>query len=255
MATIDLKGQLPGPQKQSRRGVKLAEQVAQEILNDITRKGLTPGDRLPSELIMAQGYGISRSSLREALRILEVHGLITIKSGPGGGPEIAEVGSADFARMATLFFQSTGVTFRQLLEARCILEPMIASMAAERRRPADIIALNDNVQGARETEDIVSLNDFSHEFHAILSRIAGNQVLGFFVTSLHGIFQIYSRDTYTARSIADIIATHTQIASAVEHGNSDEAAKVMRQHMEGSAAHFRKQHPGLLDSAVSWMIT
>lgn len=254
MAGIELKGRLAGPQKQSRRGVKLAEQVAQEILNDITRKGLTKGDRLPSEQIMAQGYGISRSSLREALRILEVHGLITIKSGPGGGPEIAEVGSDDFARMATLFFQSTGVTFRQLLEARCILEPMIASMAAERRRAADVAALNANVQGARECKDIVSLNDFSHEFHATLSRMAGNQVLGFFVTSLHGIFEIYSRDSYTARSVADIIDTHTRIATAVEHGDADEAASIMRKHMEGSAAHFRKQHPRLLDATVSWLI-
>src|SRR4051794_33749821 len=82
----------------NRRAIKLAEQLAQEIVSDIERTGMAPGERFPSEVAMAQARGVSRASLREALRILEVHGLIIIRPGPGGGPELAELTAQDFAR-------------------------------------------------------------------------------------------------------------------------------------------------------------
>ena len=74
------------PARGRSRTVKASERVAQEIVRDIVRRGLETGDRLPLEAAMVEEYGVSRTSLREALRLLEVQGLISLKPGPGGGP-------------------------------------------------------------------------------------------------------------------------------------------------------------------------
>ena len=85
---------------------------------------------------MIEEYGVGRAFVREALRILEVQGLISIKAGPGGGPVVAEVSTRDFGRMSTLYFQVGGMTFRELIgsdydgaDARC------PRGRATRRRP------------------------------------------------------------------------------------------------------------------------
>ena len=83
----------------------------------------------------SERYGVGRASLREALRILEVHGLIKIKPGPGGGPMVDQVDSRDFGRTTSFFFQVLGATIGDLLEARTVIEPMMARLAAQRMTP------------------------------------------------------------------------------------------------------------------------
>ena len=81
----DPKVQAAGRVARGRRNEKIAESVARQILRDIQLQGLAPGSMLPPESAMLERFDIGRGSLREALRILEVNGLITIKTGPGGG--------------------------------------------------------------------------------------------------------------------------------------------------------------------------
>ena len=95
-----------------KRGAKVAEALAQEIVHEIVSRKLRPGTLLSSEAQMLEDYGVGRGSLREALRILEVHGLITMKPGRNGGPMVIEVRTRDYGRMSTLFFHLGGVTFR-----------------------------------------------------------------------------------------------------------------------------------------------
>ena len=81
---------------------------------------------------MLATYQLGRASLREALRILEVHGLILIRPGRGGGPVVANFSSRDFGRMATLHFHVGRATFRDLVQARMVMEPVMAGLAAQR---------------------------------------------------------------------------------------------------------------------------
>jgi len=80
------------------RSGKISETIARDILDDIVVRQLPPGTMLASEAVMLDRYGVGRASLREALRILEIHGLIKIKPGPRGGPVVAEVTSSDLGR-------------------------------------------------------------------------------------------------------------------------------------------------------------
>src|SRR5216684_960606 len=87
------------PASPVRRAEKLSQVVAREIVRDM--KGLKAAAMLPQESVMLERYRVGRASLREALRILEVHGLIVIRAGPGGGPMVAPVRTRDFARMTS----------------------------------------------------------------------------------------------------------------------------------------------------------
>ena len=113
-----------------RRPQKTAERVAGEIVRDIVARDLGSGAHLPLEAAMAAQYGVSRSSVREALRILEVQGLISLKPGPGGGPVVGVVEATYLARTESLYFHLAGATYRDLIATQAVLEPLCAAAAA-----------------------------------------------------------------------------------------------------------------------------
>ena len=93
----------------NRRPQKTAERVAADIVRDLVAEGLRTGDHLPLEAAMVERYHASRASVREALRLLEVQGLIHLKPGPGGGPVVGQVDPANLARLNALV-DNRGVT-------------------------------------------------------------------------------------------------------------------------------------------------
>ena len=111
------------------RTVKASERVALDIVRDVLR-GLKTGDRLPLEAAMVNEYGVSRSSLREALRLLEVQGLISLKPGPGGGPVVGTVDPAHFARTAALYFHLGAATYADAMRTQVLMESACARLAA-----------------------------------------------------------------------------------------------------------------------------
>src|SRR5438874_10550641 len=85
------------------RSLKTSERVAMDVVRDIVDQELRPGDKLPGEAAMLNRYAASRASVREALRLLEVQGLITLKPGPRGGPTVGTVDPRHLARTGTLY--------------------------------------------------------------------------------------------------------------------------------------------------------
>ena len=109
---------------------KTSEVVAFAVVRYIVERGLQSGDRLPLEAEMVDQYGVSRESLREALRLLEAQGIVSIRRGPGGGPVVGRAESMNLARTMTLYFQLAGATYDELLLAWRMLEPLAAELAA-----------------------------------------------------------------------------------------------------------------------------
>lgn len=226
-------------------------------MSEISRFNLVPGDRLPPEATMAQNYGVARSTLREALRILQAYGLIRIKSGPSGGPELLKVGPNDFSRMASLYFHSTGVTFRQLLDARCIFEPMLAELAAKNRPSPESDSLRRNIAEEIDVDSydgrVADVAESSRSFHSIVANMAGNQFLALLALSLHGIFAIYANESFSADSLSEMNRIHERIASAILGGSPTDAHQLMELHMRASADDFERRHPNLVDARVPWL--
>jgi DNA-binding FadR family transcriptional regulator len=228
--------------------------VARLIVRDVVSKGMTPGTPLPPEATMVQYYGVSRASLREALRILEVHGLITIKSGPGGGPRIAAVDAADFGRAMTFYYQVTRSTVRELAEARLVIEPLMARLAAERRPAEHVKRLRQSINAARDLSgpDERPYVDLSLQFHGLIAEMSGNQVLSLIASSFEEIFTVYGSSTLTAAENRKIVRAHTRIAEAVIDGDADLAEKRMRDHLIASNKDLAARYPALPETVVGW---
>ena len=248
-------GTLSGPTRPLRRGEKLYETVAREIVRRIRAEKLQPGSLLPSEAVMLKEYGVGRASLREALRVLEVNGLITVKPGPGGGPVVASVESREFGRMASLYFQMGGMTFRELMEARLVVEPMMARLASERRDPALVAELQEAVTTAgsvRLSDDVAYLST-SADFHAVVARMSGNRILDLVGGALLEIF--YDRVggmLFPVSRRGAVCNAHASIAEAISVGNAELAETLMREHMVEYVEYAKRRHPALLDEVVDW---
>ena len=137
---------------------------------------------------MLEQYGVARGTLREALRFLEIQGVITIKTGPGGGPMVARPESRHLASTIAMMLQLTHTSFRSVLEARAVLEPALARRAAERITDESLKTLHDSLDAMREHIDDVDFFLAENErFHALVAEAAGNQVFALLITSLNWI--------------------------------------------------------------------
>lgn len=237
----------------ARRADKVSEVVARAIVHDIVTRGLEQGATLPSEAVMLARFQVGRASLREALRILEVHGLITIKPGPGGGPIVAAPTSRSFGRIATLFFQLDGATFRELVEARSLLEPVMARIVAERQTAEIITALRANVEDGKRQQGDDRHAKVGTDFHGLMAGASGNRVLDLMSSAIRDVF--YERVTSSLWPRNDrprIHLEHEAIVKAIEKGDGKLAEKLMRKHMEEMVERCEERLPGLLDEIVDW---
>lgn len=236
--------------------MKVAESVAREILHDIVDRDLQPGTRLPAESEMAETYGVARASLREALRILEIHGLIQIKPGPGGGPVVAPITSDDLGQTLTFFLHAAGTTFREVIEARLVLEPVMARQAAERRDPEVNAALQAGMaqsRGVLQDGDDEQYLNVATGFHEIVSGASGNGVLDLLARSLKDIYVARFRSiVYTADERQKLLTDHELVAEAIMAGDGDRAEALMREHMEEYVTFVRERFGSFMDERIDW---
>jgi DNA-binding FadR family transcriptional regulator len=242
-----------GPRR-ARRHEKVAEQVAREILRDIQREGLQSGATLPSESVMLERFDIGRGSLREALRILEVNGLVTIKTGPGGGPIVTESTPVSFGQMWTLHLQSIGATYRELLEARVEYESILARRAAERVTPQSTTAIADTIdETSQVVSDDVRYASAASGFHSAVCAAGDNSVMALAANAIQSLWsQRVTTVLFAPEDRPMIFRQHRDIARAIERGNGRQAEKLMREHMQQYQEYCERRYPARLDDVVDW---
>jgi DNA-binding FadR family transcriptional regulator len=234
---------------------KLSETLARELFNDILSRRLQPGTMLPPEATMLAQYGVGRASLREALRVLEVYGIVRVKPGPGGGPVVARVTPADFGRTASVFFQATGATHEQLIETRLILEPIMARLDAERITEEGQNSLRDLLVRARDVMDSdgAEWGAASSDFHAALGALHGNQVLRLFGTSLACVQDERMRSAETPGDRKEVLRVHERIAEAIINGDANGAERLTRAHLVAISERQSELSRGALNEVIRWI--
>jgi GntR family transcriptional regulator, transcriptional repressor for pyruvate dehydrogenase complex len=233
-----------------RRTEKVSGAIAREIVSDM--RGLPPFSMLPPEAAMLEKYQVGRASLREALRILEVQGIIAIRPGPGGGPMVAPFDSMNFARTSTLFLHLAGATYQEVLEARIIMEPVMARLAAL-RQDRDALSQLAEFLSKEEPKDEAEYLLQSGGFHGLLSGLSGNRVLDLEARSLKDMYADRIEGTvFPAEARQGITRHHRQIAQAIIAGNAVRAEKLTRTHMEQYLFYSAERNPGVLDEVVQW---
>jgi GntR family transcriptional repressor for pyruvate dehydrogenase complex len=238
------------------RTEKKAETLARQILDDVLASGLAPGSVLPGEAAMLAQYRVGRTTLREAQRILEVHGLLDIRSGSGGGPVVAVASSRDFARMSSLFYRAAGVRLRHLLDARQIIEPMAARLAAAHQDPAGIERLRELVADLEEKPDVNDNRRFlgaSRDFHDVVNALSGNPIIDLFTSGLVDMFtDRMAGFIYPVDQRQEAARQHLAIGRAILRGNGAAAERLMREHMTDYGQYAMEGWSGGLNEVISW---
>lgn len=178
------------PREQDVRVPKTAELVARQIRNAIIRGQLKDGDTLPAEAHLIAEYEVSRPTIREAIRILESEGLISVSRGARGGARINAPDHAMVARAAGIALQANGATLGDLYEMRSIIEPPAARMAAERngRKAAEILRAHlDKEQSL--VDDRAAASQAIANFHRIMIEQSGNVTLTMVAHALQGLVE------------------------------------------------------------------
>jgi DNA-binding FadR family transcriptional regulator len=222
------------------RAPKAAELVAARLRDQIVRGELREGDVLAPEGELMQRFGVSRPTLREAMRVLEGEALITVHRGARGGARVHTPDGETVAQFAGLVLQFRGATVADVYEARRALDLAALRIIVGRGSPWDFVALDENVAAmgrATEPGDIVELHD---EFHTLLVELAGNQTLVVFeqmihrIIGRHGRFQVVQRDRLEVRANAVGGArTHARLLELLRNGGDpDEAVEMWRRHLD-----------------------
>jgi len=232
---------------------KVAEVVAREILHEIVDQDLKPGSQLPAEAEMLEAYGVARASLREALRILEVHGLIAIRPGPGGGPVVAAIDGVVLGQTMTFFLQAIGATLGEVVQARLTLEPLMAKQAAERANPEFLEQLRTSVAGSNEILDDDAYLASTTRFHEVVAAGSGNRVLDLLAASFKEIHVARVRSAvYQPHERAKLLRDHQEISAVICSGDGDLAEELMREHMTEYVTFMEERFQGFMDERIDW---
>jgi GntR family transcriptional repressor for pyruvate dehydrogenase complex len=216
------------------RPLKTSEAIARDVVHDIVASGLQPGDGLPPEAAMLEQYKVSRESLREGLRLLEVQGLITIRRGPGGGPVVGTVDPANLGRTSTLFYHLAGATYSELFEAWVLAESLLAGRAA---RHPDAALRRERMQphlGSSTGDEPLEEYVQSHAaFHVAVGSLARNRVLELSLLTAGLIVSHHVPVAYDPRTLREAMEQeHHDIGAAIMAGRPARAEALMRQHIQ-----------------------
>ncbi len=240
------------------RPLKAAEVVARAVVRTIRSEGLQTGTSLPSEAEMLRHYGVSRESLREGLRLLEVQGMISIRRGPGGGPIVGTVDSANLGRMEALYLHLAGATYDELFEAWVFAETTLAGMAAanpddEARKAAMAPYIDGHVDDV--VHDDLDVYMSGHEgFHGTVAALANNRV---FQVTFRSYGQIVAHHLAMIGDVTlihqELVDDHLKLARVISKGDAGKASALMNQHLTRVLALNRAQLGSLLDGDVEWI--
>jgi len=212
---------------------RISQNIVEQIRETIISGRLKPGDRLPSEKDLSVEFGVSKASLREALRALEALGMLEVKQGMGGGAFVTEV-DLETARnnmFNYIFFQNPSIgEFTQL---RTFIEPPVAEIAALKCTQADLDYLEDNLNRTREKMDSVPFYyELDTKFHHRIAQISGNRLICFVIDSLkNAIVQIKLQLELDRDFSIQVYKAHMRLFDALRKRDPEQARAEMHRHI------------------------
>jgi DNA-binding FadR family transcriptional regulator len=217
-----------------------SDQIAKEIRLYIVRQGLRPDDRLGTENELATEFGVSRPTLREALRLLASSHLIRASRGPGGGVFVASTPNEGIGRnlsdsIATMLETDT-VSMRELVEARIHLEVPLAGLAAQNATAGTTAELEAAIAEGAQSRDHPASDAFrlaDARFHREIARTAQNELLRAFTSWTLDVLQpvLVARVGEGIDGDA-ILRQHRAILRAIRQKQPAAAQRAMRRHLE-----------------------
>ncbi|WP_414447096.1 FadR/GntR family transcriptional regulator [Burkholderia sp. 22PA0099] len=231
---------------------KRADLVAEEIKRLITEKDLKPGDRLPREAELQQLYSVSKSTMREALKSLEVQGLIKVTTGPGGGGMVVEVPLDRTLQLLQNYLFFKDVSIDDIYTVRKLLEPELAAGAVPHLSERDLAALEANIAccdgsaGPHDRGNLVRQRQEDVTFHDILAAANPNPFLRFTCELINEMIRQlieFRNDTPLVehkRFGEANVAIHRAITEAARARDVEKVRALMVEHMTEAPKHVKR---------------
>ncbi len=225
----------PGVNSKPIRGA--SEQVAVQIQHHIQREGLGPDDFLGREEDLAAEFGVSRPTLREALKLLASGNLIRANKGPGGGIFVARTATDGISRSLSdsiaMMLETGAVTLEELLDARLMLEVPLAGHAAHRTNAALVSRLRAAVEAeAADADDLETLAAADAEVHRTIAAAAGNGIAEALIGWVFEVLQPSLVATLHGAILPSaVVEQHRALLAAMEKGDPARAERAMKDHL------------------------
>lgn len=231
----------------SARKRKRPDQAADRLRERIVESGLKPGARVPAAWVDPRELGVSRGSSREALKILEYQGLISSRTGPGGGTFVSTVRTEDAIQMLDNLFLFEAPKIANIYLIRKLLEPELAASVAGKLTPEALDSLQETIR-LYEVEPETAEEEYNQrlaelDFHSELANASDNRVLGFICNFMVSLLRDMTvcREIYRAPNPElreSGLNYQIRLIRAIKAGRADDARAIMRQHMIEAEAYM-----------------
>lgn len=215
---------------------KISEEIMEQLARLIREGVWQAGEKLPSEKELEEMFGVSRTSVREALTGLAAIGAIEMRQ--GGGHFVRQVHTERYINPLTVSLLANRESILQLLELRRIIEVEAAALAAERARPEDLQRMEEALDSMeREVRADKVAHEWDFQFHMALVESTGNPLLVKVIQNVADLLTRVLEQTRThTRSIPgqplEVVEEHRRIFQAIKAGEGERARRYMREHLD-----------------------
>lgn len=226
---------------------KLSDQVVDRVKYWLMSKDIKPGDRLPQEKELIEIFGVSRGTMREALKALEVQGLITIAAGRSGGAVVAEVGYDTAAGLLGNYFYFQRLSAAEIYDLRRQIEPEMAASVVDTLSEADFGRLEHLIEACMNVPDTPEARRKQRldelEFHNVLAERAPNPLYSFICRFINKVLadQVVFKHMYEERQLRidrENHDAHCELLEAYRARDRERVHKAMMRHMTECTCHI-----------------
>lgn len=222
----------------------LYEEVVNQIIGMVKKGEWNPGEKIPGELALSESFGVSRNSVREALKYLALSGIVEAK--PGKGTFLSENALKSINSMELLNVLKEDSTILELMEARLIIEPKIARLAVERAQKEDIEKLEEILNNSEKAIKDKSYNVImGYEFHKTIGDMSRNTVLSKFLDSITNELNaqrfMYIYSYVHTNELENEISEHTELLNCIKNNEPEKAEALMVNHIEERIKRYREE--------------
>jgi GntR family transcriptional regulator, transcriptional repressor for pyruvate dehydrogenase complex len=213
------------------------EEICVRIREQLSSGALKPGDKLPAERELALQLAVSRNALREALRTLELAGILELRKGIKGGAFIREGDSGRMNQVVQDMLSLGSISVEDLTEARVHIQDLVVRLACKRASATDLAALQANIElTEQKTRAGLYLDrvECSREFYRLLAAATANPVLSMMVASLTEILMkfVFTRVAAGGKPQPRLVEKRLEFLAALRARDAELAARLMKSHLE-----------------------
>jgi GntR family transcriptional regulator, transcriptional repressor for pyruvate dehydrogenase complex len=218
---------------QAEQPAKASETIANELREKMLSGQFAEGTSLPPERELVARHGVSRTTVREALRVLEAQGFIRIKTGRAGGAFVRKPGEESVENSVTLLIRGSHIRLIDLLETREAVEPQCARLAARYCTPEDLATIESADEAMSDATTLDAYLNANINWHVGVARATHNQLLiGFMVAISRAILAATANEGFVNQEVRrDTNEAHRSVTQAIRNGDGDAAERRMYGHV------------------------